>query len=220
MFRPSMVQTLADIGNHFCALPPSMGAGSSTALMLGARNEEPSVEELNSFLDSSVYIDEKLAAKNMVPGVALRDIAKSTPSPFQLPMVREFFTRIFAVLRNTHSLAERAKVADSLGIDLIEEESVEDELEFVDKIQTLINKRSDLPLQIQLIALYFASKSLLIGVEENDIHSYEQSVADFIERRRPELTRPWKPDREIPGFIFDDLDLLAQEYFKEHVLSH
>eukprot|EP00466_Bigelowiella_natans_P016700 jgi/Bigna1/89115/estExt_fgenesh1_pg.C_440029 len=218
--RPAIVQTFARIMQHFSALPTTDGGGSSTAIALVDTMGdveaviEPYVEELTTFLDSAVHVDSKLASSGLYPGIKLHSLMKSTPSPYQLPMVRGFYTRIVGTLRGVNTLAQRAAMANELGIDLVEEQSdyrvgIEDEIAFPDKFEALMNQLAGQPLQLTLIALYMATKNLLMGWELRELPSHDAAVQDFLLEERPELLMPWPVDREVPDFVFEDLDALA-----------
>mmetsp|Transcript_11145 Transcript_11145/g.20453 ORF Transcript_11145/g.20453 Transcript_11145/m.20453 type:complete len:248 (+) Transcript_11145:3-746(+) len=223
--KPALVQTHAEIVNHFTVLPQSMGGGSSTALALVDAKEvgdlEPYVEELTTFLDSALYIDSKLSAKGMFPGISLNSIVKSPPSPYQMPMVRGFYSRILSILRQSHRLTQRAEIASELGIDLVEESDRDlvDDLEFPQKFEALINQSTTTSLETTLIALYFAAKTLMIGWNLKEIKRYDVLVNNFLEEERPELLGNWPLDQEIPEFIFDDLDELSKKFARQHLMS-
>eukprot|EP00471_Norrisiella_sphaerica_P012402 CAMPEP_0184501490 /NCGR_PEP_ID=MMETSP0113_2-20130426/47832_1 /TAXON_ID=91329 /ORGANISM="Norrisiella sphaerica, Strain BC52" /LENGTH=449 /DNA_ID=CAMNT_0026890277 /DNA_START=1071 /DNA_END=2420 /DNA_ORIENTATION=+ len=224
MSKPAIVQTYAQIMNHFTVASNYEGAGSSTALVLAHSNPdilEPYVEELTTFLDSTLHIDKKLQAQKIFPGVSLQSLVQGTPSPYQLPMVRGFYIRMLQTLRNTHTLSQRAAMANELGIDLFEESEVDitGEMEFPRKFEALLNQCVDQPLQITLIALYMATKTLLIGFDYEQLRDYDIAVHNFLLKERPEILSPWPLDHEVPKFIFEDLDRLAVKFSTQHIAS-
>jgi len=224
MTKPAIVQTYAEIMNHFYEVSEQAGSGSATALALVSASPndiiETHVEELITFLDSNVFIDEKLS--KLFPGISLNSLVKSTPSPYQLPMVRGFYIRILSTLRKTQGLVDRAEMARDLGIDLLEESDIdiEREIEFPQKFEALLNQTNSSSLQATLISLYFASESLLFGWELHEMGRFDQAVHEYLKKERPELLSSWPLDREVPDFVFADLDGLVRKFAVGKVSGH
>lgn len=224
---PSLAQTYAEIVGHALVLPESSGGGSTTALALvddfaegtTAHDVEPRTEELMAFLDSTVHLDEKLGADKL-PGVSLASLIRTPISPYQLPVARAFYARTMFILRSTQRLSERAKIAREVGIDVEEEsnDDVADALEFPAKFERYLNDgNTGAPLGTSLVATYFAARSLLFSWPMAKVRDFDEAVNSFLFKSRPELRLPcWPLDQEVPEFIFDDLEVLFQEFVEAH----